>query len=140
MKKIWKIKRYSDFEIEAAIEIGICNWCGWQGWFNFSDFIEKIKSFENFDKNEFENLKKDLRRLCNEHDLDYFLQKWFYKSNLIFAFQVTRLIKSWTTFWEKIIVLFTLTFVLNKFWKKYYKKANEKINKEDYFLKLWYEI
>lgn len=140
MSKIEKLKRYRPFFTKNAKKLWIVNGCWWDGWVDFDDVIDDLFiyliDFEGFDATFFKKLNKDINVLCNEHDLDYFFQKWFYKSNFIFALSVCKLINSWTSFFEKICVFFTLFFGLNKFWKKYYKKA--KNTKKDFMT--WYKL
>lgn len=122
IRKIEKIKRYSDSEVEEGYRKWIINWCWGKWWVNFSKIIKNnLKDLKNYDKEKYSELFDDIERLCAEHDLDYYKQKWFRKSNFIFAFNVVRLIGSWTSLLERITIFLVIYFLLNKYWKKYYK-------------------
>ena len=121
MRTIEKIKRYSDFEIELGYRRWIINGCWGKWWINFSKIIKNnLEDFKNYKKEKYSELFEDIERLCAEHDLDYHKQKWFRKSNFIFAFNLFRLIRSWTSFLERLMIFFVIYFLLNKYWKKYY--------------------
>ena len=123
-RTIEKIQKYnlSDFQIQKLKEAEIINGCGWKWWVNFSYIIEaNLNSFKNFDRNKVSALWKDIELLCHEHDLDYFTKKWFTSSNFVFALWVFKLIKNWTKLWERITLFLVIFFLLQKYWKKYYK-------------------
>lgn len=123
LRTIEKISRYSDDTIREWKEKGYINWCGWKWWVNFSDIIELLfKNFEKFAWEKIQNLWADIERLCAEHDLDYEYKKWFYLSNYIFAKWVKNLIKSWTSTSERFVIFLIIFFLLNRFWKNFYKK------------------
>lgn len=124
MRTIEKIQKYNltGFQIQKLKEAEIINGCWWKWWVNFSDIIESnLNSFKNFDKNKVSALWKDIELLCHEHDLDYFTKKWFTSSNFVFALWVFKLIKNWTKLWERITLFLVIFFLLQKYWKKYYK-------------------
>ena len=124
MRTINKIQKYNltGFQIQKLKEAEIINGCWWKWWVNFSDIIQaNLNSFKNFDRNKVSALWKDIELLCHEHDLDYFTKKWFTSSNFVFALWVFKLIKNWTKLWERITLFLVIFFLLQKYWKKYYK-------------------
>ena len=124
MRTIEKIQKYNltGFQIQKLKEAEIINGCWWKWWVNFSDIIQaNLNSFKNFDRNKVSALWKDIELLCHEHDLDYFFKKWFTSSNFTFALWVFKLIKNWTKLWERITLFLVIFFLLQKYWKKYYK-------------------
>lgn len=123
-RTIKKIQKYNltGFQIQKLKEAEIINGCWWKWWVNFSDIIEaNLNSFKNFDRNKLSALWGDIELLCHEHDLDYFFKKWFTSSNFTFALWVFKLIKNWTKLWERITLFLVIFFLLQKYWKKYYK-------------------
>lgn len=122
IRTIEKIKRYSDSEVETGYRQWIINGCWGKWWINFSKIIKNnLEDLKNYKKEKYFELFDDIERLCAEHDLDYHYKKWFRKSNFIFALNLFRLIKSWTSFLERLMIFFVIYFLLNKYWKKYYK-------------------
>ena len=124
MRTIEKILKYnfSEKEIEEMKNVWIINGCGWKWWVDFSEIIEIFfEKFENFKNEKNLELWSDIEKLCFEHDYDFYIWKNFKKSNFDFAFWVFRLIKSWTNFLERFLIFVIIFFLLNKYWKKYYK-------------------
>lgn len=137
MRKIEKILKYnfSKKTIEEYKKSWIINGCGWKGWVDFSKIIEIFfEKFEKYNDGKIIQLWEDIEQLCFEHDYDFYIQKWFKKSNFDFAFWVFKLIKSWTSFLERFVIFIIIYFLLNKYWKKYYYK-NSKNKEVDNFLK-----
>lgn len=131
MRTIEKILKYNFCKVTIRVykENWIINGCGWKGWVDFSEIIKIFfEKFEKYNDEKIVQLWEDIEQLCYEHDYDYFIQKWFLKSNFDFAFWVFRLIKSWTNFSERFLIFIIIYFLLNKYWKKYYEKNSE--NKE----------
>lgn len=124
IRRIDTILQYhlTDKQIDWFIKLWIINWCWGKWWVNFSDIIQaNLNSFKNFNKNKLSALWRDIELLCHEHDLDYFFKKWFTSSNFTFALWVFKLIKNWAKLWERITLFLVIFFLLQKYWKKYYK-------------------
>ena len=111
--KLWKIQR------EYFLKKWIINWCWWKDWFNFDKIFDNISEFKNFNIHYISQLKEDIKEICYVHDLDFYFQRWFYKSNLKFAYRLARLL-SFAWFIEKIVIFIITLSLLNKYWKKYY--------------------
>ena len=126
MSTIEKIARYSDEKIELYKKEWIINGCGGKGSFKFDKIISFVIDFlqkrEGYDAEKGKKLKRDINRVCAEHDIDYFLHIWFFKSNFIFAKNIFLLCKNWTSFVEKSFLFIIIFFWLNIFWLKYYLK------------------
>lgn len=130
MKKVYTLLRYTKKEMNVAKELNLVNGCGGDGSaFDFDVILEDLEKCKNYKVAFLGTLKKDVQKLCNEHDLDYFLQIGFIKSNFIFCKNIYKLVKSWTKFRERFYIAFILFLLLNIFGKEYYKKAKIK-NKE----------
>ncbi|PZM85566.1 hypothetical protein DLH72_02130 [Candidatus Gracilibacteria bacterium] len=130
MRTIEKILKYnfSEKQIEEYKKSGIINGCGGKGGVDFSEIIEIFfKKFQNFKNEKLEKLWSDIEQLCYEHDYDFYIQKGFKKSNFDFAKGVFRLIKSWTSFFERFIIFLIIYFLLNKYGKKYYDSKKIKL-------------
>lgn len=124
MRTIEKILKYNFCKVTIRVykENWIINGCGGKWWVDFSEIVEIFfKKFEKYNNEKIVQLWEDIEQLCYEHDYDYFIQKWFKKSNFDFAFWVFKLIKSWTNFSERFLIFIIIYFLLNKYWKKYYE-------------------
>ena len=105
----------------------IANWC-WGKWgMNFDKIIAKnIRYIPTYNLEKKKKFLKDLKRICVEHDVDFRLKLWFYKSNYKFAKKIYKLMKSWTTFKERFWVAFLCFTLLCKYWRKFYSvKENQ---------------
>lgn len=124
MKTIQRILNYhlTEEQREALYTGGIINWCGGEGSFSFDEFLEKnIEVLDMFIHDKKTELLCDLRRICEEHDIDYFFKNWFTKSNLIMAIKVFKLLH-WIPFMKRFLICSVLFFMLQKNWKVFYNK------------------
>jgi len=98
----------------------IVNWCWWNWWFKFDKLLKEIiKSFDNYIPIKWEKLFNDLQYICYIHDLDFYLKKWFIRSNLLFTYRIYK--KTYWTKWIYRILFFMLIFsLISILWKKYY--------------------
>lgn len=127
MSKIKEILEYnfSEYEIACLNEAEIINGCGWKWGVDFDDIVQTLfKYSEWYDEKYFVELWKDFTFICNEHDIWFRLQLWFFKSNLKMCIKVYKLIKSWAGKKEAFIVASTIFALLQKYWKEFYKNAN----------------
>lgn len=114
----------TDEQYAWLIELWLVNWCWANGGFNFDDTLENIKTFPWFDELKLESFKKDLKKICFEHDLDYLCQKGFYGANYKMARKVKKLL-SWTKQYQQWIIFFSLFFALNLYGKEAYYKCKK---------------
>lgn len=124
MRLINKILRYkfTEEEKQSLIRAWIVNGCWWKWGFNFTDFLQdNVKYLPNFIKDN--KFIEDVSEICIEHDFDYHSKIWFYLANYYFARWIYYL-TNWTTFWHRVILSIVIFFLLNKYWKKYYKGSN----------------
>jgi len=124
MKTIETILSYcfSEEQREALYVCWIINGCGGEWSFSFDDFLEKnIEVLDIFLHEKKTELLCDLRRICEEHDVDFFFQKWFLKSNLIMAIKVFKLLH-WIPISKRFAISTILFILLSKKWKVFYKK------------------
>ena len=127
MKKIDKILMYnlSIFESAALKECDMVNGCGWKGGVNFDEIVLCIiKSLKNYNHKELDELWSNFTKICNEHDLDFRLQRWFILSNFRMCKKVYLLCKDWAWKKQSFWLAFTIFWLLHKYWKEYYKKAD----------------
>ena len=128
---IEKISRYKNYMIKYYKELWVVNWC-WGDWgYKFDKVINYVIHFlekrEGYDSDKWDKLKQDINRVCAEHDIDYFLKKWFFKSNFIFAKNIFLLCKNWTNFVEKSFIFILIFVCLNLFWIRFYIKKNKNL-------------
>ena len=110
-------------EVEAFLELWIINGC-WGEWgFSFDNFIEdNIKYLSYFDDNKVTELRNDLTRICYEHDLEFFLQLGFFKSNWRMTKKVYWILY-WVTPFKKFAICSVLLILLMRHWKDFYNQC-----------------
>jgi hypothetical protein len=124
MKTIERILNYhlSEDQRDCLYEAGIINGCGGEWAFSFDIFLKKnVEILDIFLVEKKQELLCDLRRICEEHDLDYFFKKWFTKSNIIMAIKVFKLLH-WIPRFKRFAICVTLTILLQRKWKVFYNK------------------
>lgn len=114
---------FTSEETETFLEAGIINWCWGDGWISFDEIIENnIKFLSYFNPDKLTELRWDLRRICYEHDLDFWLQIWFFKANFRMARKVYWLLY-WVTPFKRLSIALILFILLQKKGKVYYDKC-----------------
>lgn len=95
------------------------NWC-WRKWgINFSELVEvNLSSFKWFLPKYAEKLMSDVEVLCLDHDID--ISRWgnlwnFVKCNLIFAYKISKLIRKFAWYWERLFTFTVVFAMLNKY-------------------------
>ena len=127
---MWKIKKIleynlSEYEIACLNEAEMINGCGGKGGIDFWDIVQELmENIKWFDITHFAKLWWDFTLICHEHDLDFRLQKWFFKSNLKMWIKCYKLVNSWAWKKEAFILSTTIFALLQKYWIEYYKNSN----------------
>ena len=124
VKTIDNILKYSlkEEEIEALLACWIINWCWWEWSFSFDDFIENnLEYLPYFDMDKKQELLCDLKRICYEHDIGFRFNIWFTKANIIMCIKVYKLLY-WIPPIKRIAICLILFILLQRHWKKFYKK------------------
>lgn len=127
MAKIKQILEYnfSDFEIACLLESQMINGCGGKGGIDFWDIVQELmENLKWFDIKHFAKLWTDFTMICHEHDLDFRLQRGFFKSNFKMGLKVYKLVSWWAWKKEAFILATTIFSLLQKYWKQYYENAN----------------
>ena len=122
MKKINSILEYklTSFEIEALQQWEIINWCGGKWWQDFNKILEdNLELIPWFNKKKAKNLYLDIKLICYEHDLQFRLWLWFYKSNYKFAKKIFKLLH-WCPYKYRFSIAWICFVLLNRFWKEFY--------------------
>lgn len=128
MRTINNILEYNltEAEIGYLFISWIINWCWAKWWIDFDKILEdNIRIIPEFDDDKAEQLFKDIKSICYEHDIDFRFQKWFYKSNYRFAKKLYRLLREaeveWVTRKQACWVSMVALVLLNRYWKEAYK-------------------
>lgn len=127
MSKIKKILEYNlkEYEVSCLRECEIINWCWWKWGVDFWKIVQRLmEELKWFDIDHFSKLWEDFTMICNEHDLDFRLQRWFFKSNFKMWLKVYKLVKWWAWKWEAFFLASTIFSLLQKYWKQYYENSN----------------
>ena len=122
MKTINTILEYNltSEEITCLEEAWIVNWCGCKWWVNFDKILrDNLEIIPWFDKKKAFNLFTDIKLICFEHDVQFRLWLWFYKSNYKFAKKIYKLLY-WCPFKYRFSVAWICFILLNRFWKEFY--------------------
>lgn len=81
---------------------------------------EMVKVIEWWDHNKATAFLNDVRKLSEEHDIQYKFKMWFYRSNYKFAKKLFHLLHWW---WVKRFAIFLIALILlNRYWKQFYNK------------------
>lgn len=112
-------KRYDEL-----YAIWVINWCWGHTAFNFDTFFEEnIEKLPEYLQKEWMQLKEDIKYLlCGPHDVRF--ENWntlfhFYLANFIFAYWLFKL-THWTTYTNRIVAMFVVYWLLNKYWRKFF--------------------
>jgi hypothetical protein len=122
MKTINTILEYNltSEEIAYLEEAQIINWCGGKWWVNFDKILkDNLEIIPWFDKDKAENLYLDIKLICLEHDLQFWLWLWFLKSNYKFAKKIYKLLH-WCPLKYRLSIALICLALLNRFWKEFY--------------------
>ena len=106
-------------ELHQLEKEGVVNWIGWE-WKNFDDYVKTtIHTLYWYDKAKADELFNDIRTLANLHDYHFYIKNWFYKSNIILAYNLYKLLH-WSTIWARLSVAIGVFLITTFAWKKYY--------------------
>jgi len=126
MSTIQKILSYNfnREERRKLYKLWFVNWC-WGKWGeNFDEILKvNIKFLKNFDPYFLQKLLDDIKKICEEHDLDYQLLRnawfWFFRANFRMALKLFRLIH-WTSIWWRISLASIVFVLLQKYGKRFF--------------------
>lgn len=108
-------------ELHQLEKEGVVNGIGWE-WRNFDNYIKTtIDTLYWYDKSKADELFNDIRTLRLIHDNHFHIKNWFYKSNIILAYNLYRLLH-WSTIWARLSVSIWAFLITTFAWKKYYNK------------------
>lgn len=130
IKTIDKLLKYklNRTERRTLTKYKIINGCWWSWGFKFDnvfDLISEMEFYKNFDSEMLNQLKIDIKKLCEEHDIDFSIYKSkirFYLANFKLAYWIFKLL-NWANIYERTFAFSGIFIWVNKFWKKYYNKA-----------------
>ena len=128
MRKIEKIleRKFNRKQVCHLYKAWIMNGCWEDWWVNFdrylADFLILVAKNDNYDYRLRRELEADIVKICEEHDFDFFAQKWFYHSNWKMCVKIFKLLKWWAWVRRSLYLAISLFFILNRIWKNAYKK------------------
>jgi len=79
-----------------------------------------IEAMPNFEINQANELYSDIRVICYCHDLDFYTQQGFTRSNWRMAMRIAKLLH-WIG-WRRYIIAMVLFYTLTKYGKVFYNK------------------
>lgn len=107
-------------QYELLAQAGICNGVGGEGSNIENLILMNLKAIPWYDEYYINLLLEDLRSLWREHDIQYFLQLWFYMSNFKFARKLYRLTNWWQG--KRLLMAYFAFRILNSYGKQFYYK------------------
>ena len=110
----------SEHEKTCLYQCGIINGIGGEGQ-NIENILRSnIELLPWFDNSKAEALISDMKKLSEEHDIQYKFKMWFYLSNYKFSKKLFHLLHWW---WAKRFAIFLIALILlNRYWKPFYNK------------------
>lgn len=107
----------SEHEKTCLFQCWIINGIGGEGQ-NIEDILmQNICLVDGFDTSRAEALINDIRKIADEHDIDFRLKLWFYKANYKFSKKLFHLLH-WTS--KRLAIALICFIILNRYGKKFY--------------------